>query len=852
MSDHKENPAKIGIESLTDREMEVLQLVSEGSSNREIAEQLFIALSTVKWHIKQIYSKLLVENRSEAIARAIELELIEIEYEPNFVPSHNLPAQILPIIGREQELSDLTTLLRDSSIHLVTITGTGGIGKTRLALELATRNLSDFEDGAFFVSLAPLTSSDLIVSNIANAIGFDFYQGSEPKQQLLEYLRDKAILLLLDNFEHLLDGVSIIGDIKRVAPTVKILVTSRERLNLYAETVYAIKGIAYPQKQQEHVDALDTASVTLFEQRARQADVNFKLDNDNLNTVIAICEHLQGMPLAIEMTATWVKMLSLGEIEAEIARSLDIFESTRRDVTERHRTMRAIFDHSWQLLQSEEQRVFQALSVFRGGFQRESMEYVAEASLITLSRLTDKSLVYRDSTDRYQIHELVRQYATDKLRDHLKQEKLVRDRHSDFYATFVEQRTGQLKGGNQGVALREINAEIANIRVGLYHALASRQSGNTERFLGGLRLFFYMRSQFRDGLDIFNQSLVEIDQWLSVDHENQTKYQRVYAIAVAGQGWFYSWLSDYLVSIETLNESLSIFDQIGEKREVAFVLNNLGYVIYASGDYDQSEQYFQSGIAICDEFGEQWLKADMLQGIGKIAFHRGEYDKSEQAFLEAERICRAVDDSWRLPLVLYDLSRVATALRQYEKAKQLLQVGLEIHEEIGFKFGMAYALSELGMIAFEQEHFTKSQKIIHESLAILMEIGERSHTARARWRLGKIANTLNHHDDARHHFSIALILAHGQRIVTVFDMLNIVMGIAILFRAINKRERAFELATIVQQQAIVSINLKEEAENLIFGLESELSPDTISDLRDSVELIPIEALISQLIAELED
>ncbi len=846
---HKANQSLV--EPLTERELEVLQLVSYGLSNREIAQQLFVALSTAKWHIKQIYGKLQVKNRSEAIAKALEFALVDTESELSTASPHNLSVQPLPIIGREQELSELSTLLHDPHIHLITIIGPGGIGKTRLALEVAHRHLDSFLNGIFFVSLAPLTSSDLIASKIADAIGFDFYQGTEPKQQLLAYFREKQMLLVLDNFEHLLDSVHLISEIQAHAPAIKILVTSRERLNLSAETVYAIGGIAYPPREQTYEEVFDYAAIKLFEQNARRAEVNFQLDDKNIKTVIGICEHVQGMPLAIEMAAAWVRMLSLDEIEAEIANSLDFWASSRRDVADRHRTMRAIFDHSWRLLEPDEQRVFRELSVFRGGFQRESAEYVAGASLLTLSTLSDKSLLHRDETGRYQIHELLRQYATEKLSEALEHEEVIRDLHSDYYANFAQQRTEMLKGGNQHLALVQINTEIANIRLGWHQALVARHYENIEHYLNNLQIFFYMRSQFQDGLDVFNMAIAQLDKWVVVDEQDKIEHQRIYALAIAGQGWFLSWLSDYLTGKGVLIRSLAILNEIKARRESAFVLLNLGFLGYVSGDYEQSEAYFLRAIEICDEFGEQWLKKNILDGLGKIAYRQGQYAKSQQYFQEGIDICRELGDRWRLPLALYGMSRVATALGDYQHAEQLLREGLDIHEAIDFHYGMAYALNELGILAYKQGHYVEAQEIIQQSLKANSEIGERSQIARSHRGLGRVANALGDYPLARKHYHIALILIHELRVVAMHDILNTIWRVAMLFANEGYLERTIELTLLVFQHSATSYDTKEAAERLLAELESELAPELIARLRERANTLSLDAVIAQLITELE-
>lgn len=852
MNDTKNEANQSLVEPLSERELEVLQFIADGLSNREIAQRLYLALSTIKWHIKQIYSKLQAQNRSDAISIATELELVDNQTNITKTPAHNLPPQTSSLTGREQELLELGKLLTDPEISLISILGIGGIGKTRLAIELAMNYLSNFKDGAFFVSLAPISSPELIPSHIADALGFDFYQGTDPQKQLVDYFHEKQLLLVLDNFEHLLVAANLIDEILANAPQVKIVVTSRERLNLYSETIYALEGIAYPSIEQTHPleEVTDYAAIRLFEQVAQHVSPEFKLNNDNIEAVVRICEYLQGMPLAIEMAASWVRMLSVTEIETEITQSLDFLLTKRRDISQRHRTMRAIFDQSWQLLNSDEQKGFRALSVFRGGFQREAIEQVTDASLISIISLVDKSLLYRDRTGRYQIHELLRQYAAEKLSETSEYAEKVLNSYCDYYAVFVSERLQQLKGGEQDIALYELSEEMANIRLGLQHALDYRRIENLEKYLRDLYLFFFMRSQFRDGLDLFSMLVSQIAEWAEIKHEIQLEYKQVYALALAYQGFFYVWMSDYLGSKESLNKSLTILNEINEQRDMTSILSIFGHTTYGSGDYPQAEQYFLQALKLCAEFDDEWLKSRILDGLGKIAYHRGEYEKSEKILQEAQHISQKFDDRFYLSVVLNDLSRVSFALKHYQEAKQMLHNMLDIHHDFGSQFIVAYAYGTLGMIEFQQGHLSEAYETIHKGLTILSDIGERVILARAQWQLGKIATALANYEIARQHFHTALSLTKNKQAID-FDVLNTILAIATLFASQGKLERALQLTMMVYQQTEISRNIQSEAQDLLDKLKSELAPEMVASIQNDAKTSKLENVIKTLAAEME-
>ena len=355
---------------------------------------------------------------------------------------NNLPLQPTPFIGRSGELAALNKLIADPDIRLVTIVGPGGMGKTRLALVVAEDVLTrgQFKHGVYFINLAPLSEVSHIVPAVADALNFPLQggDGRSPQQQLIDYLRQKEMLLLFDNFEHLLDGVEFVANILQLASNVQILVTSRERLHLRTEQVYPIEGLEFPDWETPE-DAETYTAVQLFLQSARRNQPDFALqDKDDLTYLARICRTVAGMPLALELAASWVDMLPLSEIADELQQGLDFLETDMRDMPERHRSIRAAIDYSWQKLDEKERDIFAKLSVFRGDFTREAAKALADANLRQLARLVSKSLLQGGGgkDGRYQIHELLRQYGAEKLEDS-GEETAVRERHSYYYCQFL-------------------------------------------------------------------------------------------------------------------------------------------------------------------------------------------------------------------------------------------------------------------------------------------------------------------------------------------------------------------------------------------------------------------------------
>ncbi len=400
---------------LTTRELEVLRMMVDGLSNPQIAAQLVIEVGTVRWYTKQIYSKLGVHSRTQAILYAQKLAIFEentpaagIE-PPTAQAIHTLPEYATSFVGRDEEMRVIVEAIHDPNIRLITLAGAGGVGKTRLSIELARYVVDDFPDGVFFVPLASAQSDWDIVSAIVNQMNVRL----TTFEQLITYIQQQRALLVLDNFEHLANSVGIINDLIEQTRHLQLIVTSRSSLNLQKEWVRYLESIAVPESP--NVDRPeDFAAVDLFVKRAHLVQGSFSLE-ENRASVIRLSQLLGGLPLAIELAATWLKTLSCDEIITEIEHDLDFLSTQHADVADRHSSLRAVFNHSWQMLSVREQRIVSKLAVFRGGFGRKVAQQVTGATLRELANLVDKSILHHDGDGLLFMHELMRQYAEEHL-----------------------------------------------------------------------------------------------------------------------------------------------------------------------------------------------------------------------------------------------------------------------------------------------------------------------------------------------------------------------------------------------------------------------------------------------------
>jgi predicted ATPase/DNA-binding SARP family transcriptional activator len=525
-------------------------------------------------------------------------------------PRHNLPPQPGRFIGREVELADLDAFIADPKVHLITIFGAGGIGKTRLALATGERQYQralakspkngdetllsppspiingdakqepTFVDGVFFVSLASLSSADQIVPTVAKAIDFrvetEARQSRSQKRQLLDYLNKKRLLLVMDNFEHLSDGAELLSEVVINAPDVQLLVTSRERLHLHHEQVYPIHGLGFLLGDTgipiEASDVLESPAAKLFLQSARRIQPDFEPSVGDIENLMSICSLVEGMPLALELAASWAEVLSMQEIAVEIRRSLDFLETTERDVPRRQRSMRALFESAWGRLSESERQVFARLSVFRGGFTRQAAKTITGASIRLLAALVDKSFLHYDSQrGRYQIHELLRQFGAEKLAQKPSELNQVRDQHCTYFCEWLRNKEPKLTGVGQQTVLTEIEVDGENARLAWYRAVSNKDLTKLYRTMDSLALFYKMTGRYQqaeqatdkaaEALRTIMMDSVETDLFFKSSVESPVPVPRLLSRVLTWRAFFLSFFGRSIDADRSLRESLALLDR---------------------------------------------------------------------------------------------------------------------------------------------------------------------------------------------------------------------------------------------------------------------------------------------------
>ena len=675
-------------------------------------------------------------------------------------PRHNLPAQPTPFVGREAELVELERLLSDPSVRLVTVLGAGGMGKTRLALQaaeiLAEKASQDgFAHGVFFVPLAPLQSADAIVPTVAQTLGFPFYEGGEPRQQLLDYLREKRMLLLLDNYEHLLAGVDLVADILRMAPSARVLVTSRARLGVQGEQLYHLAGMDYPDWETPE-DALEYSAVKLFLQSARRAQAGFELEADDLQYISRICRLVGGMPLGILLAAAWIEMLTPAEIAAEIERGLDFLEDSARDMPERQHSVRAVFDHSWNLLAEREGAVFAELSVFRGGFTRDAAQEVTGASLRELRSLVDRSLLHRTPAGRYDLwHELLRQYGTEKLDGAPDGGLSVRDRHSAYYVAALQGWEADLKCARQTAALAEMDVEIDNARAAWDWAVERGHVERIEQAMEALGHFYRWRARTQEGEAAYRAAAEKLGSAASAQGV------RVLAKTFRWQGIFCRGLGRIERAGQLLQKSLSLLEdpalagQDTRSERAALLMEMAGL----APDRNRSRALCERSLALYRALGDRWGMVNALYALGGVAWWSGDYDESIKRREESLSIARALGDQRGIANALAGLSFCALDRGSFEEVERLAQECVTLYREIGDPVSIAWGLYRSGYSLTFLGKFGEARLRLAESLAAFDALGMRQQAVNPLWGLGVAERHLGNYEQARVHGQIMLALS---------------------------------------------------------------------------------------------
>jgi predicted ATPase/transcriptional regulator with XRE-family HTH domain len=753
-------------------------------------------------------------------------------------PPNNLPVMPTLLVGRQPELASLERLLGDPHCRLLTLVGPGGVGKTRLAVEVAGRQANHFAHGVNFVPLAALTSPAYLIPAIASAVGCVFQGQVEPRLQLLNYLAARQMLLLVDNLEHLLEGVDLLAELLKCAPGLKLLVTSRERLNLQSEWVFEVQGLPVPASGKvEHPEAY--SSLALFAQRARQARADFELEPEDLPFVVQICQMMEGLPLGIELAAVWVSTLTCGEIAQEIERSMDFLATSMRDLPDRQRSLRAAFDHSWKLLSEEERAALTRLSVFRGGFDRQAAEQVAGASLPLLLALVSKSLLRRTESGRFDLHEVIRQYALSHLVDDAEGEAAL-DRHSDFYLSLLRDRETDLKGTAQRQALQELKTEISNVRAAWGRALGRGNYTAIGQALRSFALLFDLGGWLEQGSD----QLEAVVQALRTAAQDESR-QKILGQALTQQGLLLLFQGQHVQAQNLLEEGLTILRPIGDPALLPEALIRCGTVYCLRGEFGPAQTLVDEGLACAQAAGDPWFIALGMFNQGYIANIFGHHAQAHELMHAAVATWRALDDSRFTAMGLNFLAYTAVKLGCYEEADSLLKESLALCMQLGDRWGIGTAQLFSGLLALAREDLPAAHSLFLRSLDLYNQLGTRWEIAQALIYLGETATTANDRPEAGRTFSDALPIA--VEIGAWPLVMSALVGLARLYACEGAHERALMLSICVLNHATSTHGARDRAAQLRMEIEPSLGPEGVESARQQAQNKTLNVLVEELL-----
>ena len=641
---------------------------------------------------------------------------------------NNLPRQLTSFIGREREMEEVKTLFAHT--YLLTLTGSGGCGKTRLGLQVAADLVGEYKDGAWIVELAALADPDLVTQEVASALGVREGQGDSILDTLLNYLKPRQLLLMLDNCEHLIEACTALTDsLLRSCPNLKIMVASREALGIEGESTYRVPSLSLPDpKNLPPVEKLNTyEAVKLFIDRAVAAVSTFTVTNQNASAVAQICHRLDGIPLAIELAAARIKVLEVEEITARLDDRFRLLTGGSRTALPRQQTLRATIDWSYNLLSEQESVLLGRLSVFMGGWTFEAAEEICVGEgvedyevLDLLTSLVEKSLVVAEGQGgkkRYHLLETVRQYARDRLLDS-GESATLRDRHLEWYLEFTERAEPELSGPDQVEWLDWLESELDNLRAALEWSLGGEEVEIGLRLAGALNWFWFRRGYYNEGQRWLEESLSGSSR---LPASERTKSAR--ANALWGAGLMLFGKSDYGLAAAPFEESLALYQELGDKQGAGYSLICLGVVSGRQGDYVRGRALYEEGLSMFREVGDKLGISFSLWLLGGNARFQGDYERATPLLEESLALSREMGNKWIISTSLLELGRVAFNQGDYERAKALVEENLVLCRELGGKRGIAQLLHLLGLVALGQDDHDRATELFKESLALNQELG---------------------------------------------------------------------------------------------------------------------------------
>jgi predicted ATPase/DNA-binding SARP family transcriptional activator/tetratricopeptide (TPR) repeat protein len=672
----------------------------------------------------------------------------------------SFPSQATHFVGRLKELSQLLQLMSAPEHRLITLTGPGGCGKTRLALQATIDWAETQNNDAVWTSLSSVSSATFIIPTLNKALQLktsksrslstsdNLSEDSTLKEEFFLYLRDKHMLLVMDNFEHVLAGRDIISQILTSAPHVKLLITSRERLNLQGEWTFEVSGMAYPEDDMESISE-DWDAVNLFIQNAQRASGKFSVTSENRNDILRICQLVQGSPLAIELAAVWVKVLTCSEIAEGIETNLDFLTSSLSDVPDRHKSIRAVFEQTWQYLSPEGRAGFRKLAVFRSGFNRQAAWDIGNIPLQALASLVDKSILRRLPNDRFHMHELMRQYALEKLESVPRESEIVRRKHAQHYLRLTQNLEGSLKRFEQKSALHTLAREIENIRISWLWAAGNHEISLMLKATLSLFLYYDIRSHFQEGLEMFTAAYSKLNELTDRPDDPRivtSDREILNGFLLAAMGWFIRY-SNPVNARKTMNEALDCIKHLHNRNEWVFIYLLSIFLVedtLSQTSVDHLEKCLQVYETNCDEWGIA-LTLDALSNCLRDT----DLPLAEKFEERSLMLRRKAGDLWGIAMSRYTMGTIAERQENLILARKQYEQSLILRRELGEDInGVIESLERLGSVSFQLKEYDAAFEYYKESIDLSEKMSDFRRTASLLGIIGERYDSLGQTNDA--------------------------------------------------------------------------------------------------------
>lgn len=758
---------------------------------------------------------------------------------PLEAPLSNLPHPLTSLLGRSAEMAWLQHAFGEEKRRLVTLVGPGGSGKTHMALHAAHALQPYFPQGVYFISLVAVGSIQQLIGALADGLRLTFQSSQLSQAQLLDYLRRRRLLLVLDNFEHLLHSVELIEAILRTTPQVALLVTSRERLNLHGEHLLLLGGLEVPALALDPAalipaDLEDYGAIQLFVQSAQRTLRDFALDHERSAPVVKIVRLLEGLPLAIELAAAWVRILPCRTIADEIEKSLDFLTAPYHNFPERHRSLRAVFAYSWRLASVVEQAALRRLWVFVGGFDHKAAGEIAGVTLPVLLALLDKSLLQSNGEGRYRWHPIVRQYAHEQLVADPTIQQEIWPRYRRYYLELLQQRSQHIMGALQKQTLEEIEQELENVQLVWQWVDLQLDLSGLDRAFYTLFHFYRIRGRLEELIEVCESALGLFDGKVVPGQigpplvvEQQAEHQETYWRLLAYLAGSLIHVARYDQAEEMLQQTLAYLRHADLPFLTGFSLKHLAMLFVHRGRFVEARRLYEQSLACFQQLQDQPAQADILNSLGVVCNDLGEFGQAIGYLEESIALNRMAGNRANLVYALSNRGASSYNIERYAEAQQFHAEALAIAREVDFRPGIMLCLLNLADVGCALRQYEQARTLAEEGLALTRKNHDPRQAVWARSDLGLAELGLGHVDRAREHFCRGI--AAGLAIKVTPRALESLVGLAHWMTETEQVEQAIELLSFCLHHPNLQRKIRDRANRLLAVIEEKVEPAARQD-----------------------